>query len=451
MTAAFRLGPLGGLREVPLVQRGVSVQSSRSESTFVTLGGRRAVQRSARAARDWSMSLGQWRTPADVAYLTACADGSVPGPLYLHTQDAALTNLLPSDVAAPCRMGTTALGSVAGTVAVGMADGAVPMSGVVQQAAAGAWSAVVPVRQVSHVLSAWASAAGAAVEWRTVTAAGVQVATGTVTAAAVTGGFRGAVTLTPGATVAGVQVRLAAGSRTVGGLRLAEGVQRSDGVEVRRNYITNPRGAVSTGWNLGSNCTAVYSEPGAVFTHTAGTTGNGFFRVPLAALAASTTYTLRFEAEQVAGSVALVARVTDSFATVASATVVKTGSRFLVTAAFTTGTTPPASPYLLLEFAGTGTGEQVRSLGGTVEVGTVAGAPFDGSTSPDPALLPSWTGTPNASPSILKTIPADAVTETWLPGVGVPQVVVSDPQQTMQLVTAGDVRSDYAVTIREVG
>ena len=223
MTAAVRLGPLGGLREVPLVQRGVSVQSSRSESAFVTLGGRRAIQRSAHAARDWSMSLGQWRTPADVAYLTACADGSILGPLYLHTQDAALSNLLPSDVAAPCRMGTVALGSVAGTVSVGMSGGAVPMSGVVQQASVGAWSAIVPIRQVSHTLSAWASAAGAAVEWQTVTAAGVQVATGTVTAAAVTGGFRGSATFTPGATAVGVQVRIPAGSLVVGCLRLTEG------------------------------------------------------------------------------------------------------------------------------------------------------------------------------------------------------------------------------------
>ena len=223
MTAAIRLGPLGGLREVPLVQRGVSAQASRSESSFVTLGGRRAIQRSPRAPRSWAMSLGQWRTPADVAYLTACAEGSVPGPLYLHTQDAALTNLLPSDVAAPCRMGTVALGSVAGTVAVDTPGGAVPSSGVVQQAAVGAWSATIPVRQVAHSLSAWASAAGAALTWRTVNAAGAQVATGTVTAAAVAGGFRGVASFTPGSTVVGVQVRTPAGSLTVGGLRLTEG------------------------------------------------------------------------------------------------------------------------------------------------------------------------------------------------------------------------------------
>lgn len=215
------VGPLGGLREVEsFPERKVSVE--RGGASFVTLGGRRVVQRSARVAREWEQS---WRLvpPADVAYLAACAEGAIPGPLYLHTQDAALTNLLPSDVAAPCRMGTVALGSVAGVVAVGMSGGAVPSSGVVQQAAVGAWSATIPVRQVSHALSAWASAAGPALTWRAVTAAGAQVATGTLTAAAVSGGFRAATTFTPGATAVGVQVRTPAGSLVVGGLRLTEG------------------------------------------------------------------------------------------------------------------------------------------------------------------------------------------------------------------------------------
>ena len=264
---AIRLGPLGGLREVPLVQRGVSVQSSRSESSFVTLGGRRAVQRSARAARDWSMSLGSWRTPADVAYLTACADGSIPGPLYLHTQDAALTNLLPSDVAAPCRMGTVALGSVAGTVAVGMADGAVPMSGVVQQAAVGAWSATIPVRQVAHTLSAWASAAGSALTWRTVTAAGAQVATGALTAAAATGGFRASATFTPGATAVGVQVRTPAGSLVVGGLRLTEGAHDPvwlPGVGVPQVVVSDPQQTLqlATSADVRSDYTVTIREVG---------------------------------------------------------------------------------------------------------------------------------------------------------------------------------------------
>ena len=267
MTAAIRLGPLGGLREVPLVQRGVSVQASRGESSFVTLGGRAVIQRSSRAPRSWAMSLGQWREPADVAYLTACADGSIPGSLYLHTQDAALTNLLPSDVAAPCRTGTVALGSVAGAVPVGMAGGAVPSSGVVQQATAGAWSATIPVRQVAHTLSAWASAAGSALTWRTVNAAGAQAATGTLTGAAVSGGFRASTTFTPGATAVGVQVRIPAGSLVVGGLRLTEGAHDPvwlPGVGVPQVVVSDPQQTIqlATATEVRSDYTITIREVG---------------------------------------------------------------------------------------------------------------------------------------------------------------------------------------------
>lgn len=221
---AFYLGPLGRLRAVPLVQRGAAGQVSRASATFETLGGRRYVQRAPRGPRDWGLSLGERRDPSVVAHLAACASGALPGPLYLYAMDAALTNLLPADVAAPCQAGTTALGSVAGTVAVGMPSGVETLTGVVQQATVGAWSAVVPVRaSTSYSLSAWATATGAAVEWRTVTTAGAQVATGTLSAAAVTGAYRGAVSIAAGATVAGVQVRTSVGTRTVGGLRLTEG------------------------------------------------------------------------------------------------------------------------------------------------------------------------------------------------------------------------------------
>lgn len=261
----MRVGPLGGLREVESFPDR-KVTTERPEASFVTLGGRRVIQRSARAARSWEQS---WRlsSASDVAYLTACADGSIPGPLYLHTQDAALTNLLPSDVAAPGRMGTVALGSVAGTVPVGMAEGVVPMSGVVQQASAGAWSPIIPVRQVSHTLSAWASAAGSALSWRTVNAAGAQVATGMLTAAAVTGGFRASATFTPGATAAGVQVCTPAGSLVVGGLRLTEGAHDPvwlPGVGVPQVVVGDPQQTLqlATATEVRSDYTVTLREVG---------------------------------------------------------------------------------------------------------------------------------------------------------------------------------------------
>lgn len=227
---AHFLGPLGTLREIPCPQVGRTVESARGGSERVTLGGRRVVQRSARAARSWSLELGSWSSPAQVAYLAACASGAVVGPLFLHLGEAASTNLLPASVAAPGAMGLTTLGAVGAPVGVVLPlVGLVQSSSAVQPAAVGAWSATIPVRSsVALTLSAWASAAGAAVAWRTVNAAGTQVATGTVTAAALSGGFRGSSTFTPAATVVGVQVRLPAGALRVGGLRLTEGAHASE-------------------------------------------------------------------------------------------------------------------------------------------------------------------------------------------------------------------------------
>lgn len=487
-----RLGPLGGLRDIPNPTPETVVESSRAETTFPLLGGYVHVQRSPRRARAWR--LGHiWQAPELLAYLTACAEGAIPGPLYLHTQDAALTNLLPSDVAAPCRMGTVALGSVAGTVAVGMPGGTVPMSGVVQQATAGAWSAIVPVRQVSHVLSAWASAAGAVVEWRTVTAAGVQVATGTVTAAAVAGGFYGAVSIVPGASVAGVQVRLAAGSLTVGGLRLVEGVLPSAGVEVRRNLASDPRGTAlhstasrigyATGRWGGVGATATYAPvagatdgpevaPGVRLstyirkTWTVAATNNGSSGFQHTATAAApvtpgATYTISSWMRSAGGGQTAAAGVlfkdagganlgSEAFApvvTLAAGTWTRVSYTFTAPAGAATaalfsdvrgGTLWPVGATL------DGTGLLVEEAGSVLPY-------MDGATSPDPGLLPEWTSTPNASPSVLKAIPEGAVWPGWAPGVGVPQVVVGDPQQTLQLATTTEVRSDYTITIREVG
>lgn len=216
------LGPLGRLREiVSFPDREVEVETA--SSSWMTLGARRVRSSAPRAPRAWEQS---WIAvpPAEVAYLEACAARAIAGPIYLYLGAAAEANLLPADVAAPCSAGTTALGAVAGLVAVGMPSGVETLTGVAQQAAVGAWSSTLPLRgTVALTLSAWASAAGAAVTWRTVNASGAQVATGTVTAAAVTGGFRGAVSITPGATSVGLQLRIPAGPLVVGGLRLTEG------------------------------------------------------------------------------------------------------------------------------------------------------------------------------------------------------------------------------------
>ena len=224
------LGPLGGLREVGEVQAGVQVASSRASSERVSLGGVRIVQRARRAPRTWSADLGRWRTPAQVAYVAACAQGSIPGPLYLLTPHAAVTNMLPGHIAAPGQMGDSGLLTFAGArptisaLPVAFAgQGVVSAVGVVQSGTTGAWSQSIPLRQAAHTLSVWSSATGPVVQWRTINAAGAQVQTGSLTAAAVTGGFRASAAITPSATAVAIQLALMVGSRAVGGLRLTEG------------------------------------------------------------------------------------------------------------------------------------------------------------------------------------------------------------------------------------
>src|SRR5690606_41134812 len=105
--AVMRLGPVGGLREIPSFPE-VSIPSERGGSSFTSLGGTRYEQRSMRASRSWDLSL-RLMSPTDLAYLTALATGAIPGPHYLYTDSAAQTNLLPADVAAPGLMGVSGL------------------------------------------------------------------------------------------------------------------------------------------------------------------------------------------------------------------------------------------------------------------------------------------------------------------------------------------------------
>src|SRR5690554_3490365 len=99
----MRLGPVGGLREIPSFPE-VSIDIERGGSSFTSVGGKRYEQRSPRASRSWDLSL-RLMPPTDLAYLTALADGSIPGPVYLYTDAAAQSNLLPVDIAAPGAMG----------------------------------------------------------------------------------------------------------------------------------------------------------------------------------------------------------------------------------------------------------------------------------------------------------------------------------------------------------
>src|SRR5690606_1231818 len=51
----------------------------------------------------------------------------------------------------------------------------------------------------------------------------------------------------------------------------------------------------------------------------------------------------------------------------------------------------------------------------------------------------------------VRLIAGTTLPEAWHPGQDVPQVVVDDPTETLQLVTADRVAADYSITLREVG
>jgi hypothetical protein len=224
-----QLGPLGApidLLDVAPVQ----IATERRGRADISLSGRRYVQSATRAPRTWAISR-SLVTPAEAAFLAACAQGAISGDLYLLTADAAVMNLLPPHLAAPGARGDTSLGPVATSPASVTVTGVGPMVGVASAAAAGSWSQTVPVRpSVLLGLSCWMSAgssvaAGTTVlQARTVDAAGAELASYSAVTATTSTTSRASVTILPAATAVGVQVRTSAtAGRSITALRLTEG------------------------------------------------------------------------------------------------------------------------------------------------------------------------------------------------------------------------------------
>jgi hypothetical protein len=194
-------------------------------SERITVGGVRVVQRAPRAARSWSLDLGPWREDGTLAYLAACAQGVVPGPLYMLTSDAARGNLLPDHIASP-GLGLGSLGGVGmGPVLTRILGGQmVPTAGVeMSPTVLGPWSQTVPVLPTMDLaVSAWSSSPRT-MSWRTVDASGAQITTGNVhTTSTPGGGYWGDALISQQAGVAGVQLRLSYGPGRIGGIRLID-------------------------------------------------------------------------------------------------------------------------------------------------------------------------------------------------------------------------------------
>src|SRR5690606_17028840 len=148
-------------------------------------------------------------------YLTALADGSIPGPVYLYTDAAAQSNLLPVDIAAPGAMGVSGLrlpggGDPArGRVSALIAGTLTPVVGVsCDPETTGTWTDVLPLPLGDYRLSVWATAAEEAIRWRTAKADGSTVASGTITPSATSGAFRGQASISVSGDAAGIRLAL---------------------------------------------------------------------------------------------------------------------------------------------------------------------------------------------------------------------------------------------------
>lgn len=225
-----QLGPLGSMVDLPDVAP-VQISAERPSSELITLGSRRYVDRAGRAPRAWAIST-TWLQPEAAAFLAACAQNAVPGPLHLLTSDAAAANLLPPHLAAPGSDGDTGWGALGSAPAAVVVPGVGPLRGVAAPPAMnGPWSQTIAVRpSVGLALTCWGASDStitpgqALLTWRTVNAGGAQLASGAVTATSTGTTVRASATFTPSSTAVGVQVQLQAViTGTVTALRLTEG------------------------------------------------------------------------------------------------------------------------------------------------------------------------------------------------------------------------------------
>lgn len=187
-------------------------------------------------------------------------------------------------------------------------------------------------------------------------------------------------------------------------------------VEVRRNLCTNPNfEAGVAGWPpesgaaLTQDTTSPISGVGSALL-TCGTAGGGdaYFAMTVA-LGDTITASLDYQTVgTVSGTPKLLLQQLPATASTRTATLPLTQAvpgRFSVTL-----TADAAGTLIFAIFGGSAVGDKVRFDNVLIEKSSVAGPYFDGSTSPDSDLTPSWTGAAEASASILTgSIPASTL------------------------------------------
>lgn len=186
-------GPLGSMTEV-VVSSGVTAETARGFSEFVSAGGVRSVQVGRAAPRSWTVGR-VWQGPEWARILTAAAHGLLP-QCWLYDVAAARENMLPAWQSAGAGAAVVADGLPLKALAVGHSVTVPLLAG--RMYTVSVWSALA----VGTSLLSYKLGAGAAVVVSAPPGAGSRCATGTLTPAA--DGLL-VVTVT-GAAVAGLRV-----------------------------------------------------------------------------------------------------------------------------------------------------------------------------------------------------------------------------------------------------
>ena len=222
-------------------------------------------------------------------------------------------------------------------------------------------------------------------------------------------------------------------------------------VEVRRNLATNPNlGTDASGWvsTAGATLTRVENLPeqGGGFAgrieRTADGAGNEGMHLGLAIpVTEGQTITASFEVLSSSQTTVTPRLLWSIGATVSASPVQMTTvyQRVSITATVPTGvTTLRVNPLFTDMLSGTAT----RVCRVLIEISSTVNSYFDGSYSPDPDLTPSWTGTANASASVLTGTAVASIPATALQARNISSSQWPDSGQSVRSIPSSEKSND---------
>lgn len=209
---------------------------------------------------------------------------------------------------------------------------------------------------------------------------------------------------------------------------------------VATNLATNPVGVAGTGWGRGPNLTVVYSAGAPVWTHTAGTSGNAYFAIPIAPMDGNRTYKVSISIVITSGSATgfnIIQTGSLPFGAIGSMT--QAGNVWSWEGQVYSASNN-ATPAIWVDVQGTGTGEKF-TLANSVMVEQLSltspsqAAPFFDGAAPAGTGGPytyAWKGTPYASAST-KTLVEQPISRFFIKGNG-----LFTAPATINLLTGAD-------------